>query len=160
MKFFFIKIMIVISSIIPILNNPMSLGFMLISQTLMTIFYMNTITQSSWFIMITFLMMIGGLLILFTYMSSIASNEKFKIKLNMMFMLIIMLIIFDDMMMQQQIKEELTLNKFTMSDLSLMKIYNDKSMLLTILMVLYLLLTMISVTKMVKHYKGPLRNIN
>nr|YP_009731730.1 NADH dehydrogenase subunit 6 [Limassolla lingchuanensis]QHR79697.1 NADH dehydrogenase subunit 6 [Limassolla lingchuanensis] len=160
MKFYFIKIMILISSIIPILNNPMSLGFMLILQTMMTIFYMNTIMQSSWFIMITFLMMIGGLLILFTYMSSIASNEKFKIKLNMMFMLIIMLIIFDDMMMQQQIKEELVLNKFMMSDLSLMKIYNNKSMLLTMLMVLYLLLTMISVTKMVKHYKGPLRNTN
>uniref|UniRef100_UPI003001FC08 NADH dehydrogenase subunit 6 n=1 Tax=Limassolla uncata TaxID=3019672 RepID=UPI003001FC08 len=160
MKFLLTKMMIMIASIIPTLNNPMSLGFMLMMQTIMTILFMNLIMESSWFVMITFLMMIGGLLILFTYMSSMASNEKFKIKLNMMFLLIIIFLMMDEMIMQNQIKETMSLNKFFLSDLSLMKIYNNKSMMLTLMMILYLLLTMISVTKMVKHHKGPLRNIN
>nr|UFK32184.1 NADH dehydrogenase subunit 6 [Limassolla emmrichi] len=160
MKFLIMKIMIVISSIIPMLNNPMSLGLMLITQTILSISFMNKIMESSWFIMITFLMMIGGLLILFTYMSSIASNDKFKLKFNFVLILIILLIILDDMIMHNQIKETLSLNKFLTSNLSLMKIYSGKSMMLTIMMILYLLLTMISVTKMVKHFKGPLRNIN
>nr|QOX09887.1 NADH dehydrogenase subunit 6 [Limassolla sp. XZ-2020] len=160
MKFLLTKMMIMIASIIPTLNNPMSLGFMLMMQTIMTILFMNLIMESSWFVMITFLMMIGGLLILFTYMSSMASNEKFKIKLNMMLLLIIIFLMMDEMIMQNQIKETMSLNKFFLSDLSLMKIYNNKSMMLTLMMILYLLLTMISVTKMVKHHKGPLRNIN
>uniref|UniRef100_UPI003002FB79 NADH dehydrogenase subunit 6 n=1 Tax=Limassolla dispunctata TaxID=3019670 RepID=UPI003002FB79 len=160
MKFIMMKIMIINASIIPILKTPMSLGFMLILQTTTTILFMNKIMESSWFVMITFLMMIGGLLILFTYMSSIASNEKFKTKLKISFILVIALLVSDDMIMQNQIKESLVLNKLFTLDLSLMKIYNNKSMMLTIMLILYLLLTMISVTKMVKHYKGPLRNIN
>uniref|UniRef100_UPI0030012882 NADH dehydrogenase subunit 6 n=1 Tax=Yangisunda ramosa TaxID=3019675 RepID=UPI0030012882 len=162
MKLMTMKLMMIISSLNLVMNNPMSMGMMLMMQTTLIILLLNKIMSSSWFAMITFMMMIGGLLIMFMYMSSIASNEKFKMKANMMIIILIMLtmLISEEMMLESQIKETIeykTTNNFNMS---LTKIYNKKSMMLTIMLVMYLLLTMISVTKLVKHHKGPLRAMN
>nr|YP_009776007.1 NADH dehydrogenase subunit 6 [Mitjaevia protuberanta]YP_010117072.1 NADH dehydrogenase subunit 6 [Gunungidia aurantiifasciata]QJA16317.1 NADH dehydrogenase subunit 6 [Mitjaevia protuberanta]QPM99286.1 NADH dehydrogenase subunit 6 [Gunungidia aurantiifasciata] len=158
MKILIMKIMMIISSVAPFMKNPMSMGFLLLFQTLMMILLMNKMLISSWFAMITFLMMIGGLVIIFTYMSSIASNEKFKIKINLMIVLLISLMIVDEMILENQIKEKQEINFSTNIDLSLIKIYNSKSMFMTIMLVLYLLITMISVSKLVKHHEGPLRS--
>nr|UFK32236.1 NADH dehydrogenase subunit 6 [Aguriahana digitata] len=160
MKMLMIKIMMIFSSITLIMNNPMSMGLILLMQTITVIMFMNKIMISSWFAMITFMMMVGGLLIMFMYMSSIASNEKFKLKINLMIIMLIMVIIHDEMTLSNQINETQELVMTSNFNLSLTKIYNEKSMMLTTMLVLYLLLTMISVTKMVKHHKGPLRAIN
>nr|QZZ18251.1 NADH dehydrogenase subunit 6 [Dikraneura zlata] len=157
MKIFLIKIMMMISSVIFLLKSPMSMGILLLMQTMIMILLINKIMHTSWFTMITFLMMIGGLLILFTYMSSIASNEKFKLKLNLTLILLIMFIMLDEMIPENQINENQNIMFINNMDLSMVKIYNSKSMLITILLVVYLLLTMISVSKIVKHHEGPLR---
>nr|YP_010583049.1 NADH dehydrogenase subunit 6 [Eurhadina cuii]UGN61495.1 NADH dehydrogenase subunit 6 [Eurhadina cuii] len=158
MKFILLKMTMIVSSFMVIMNHPMSMGFMLMLQTITIIAIMNKILSSSWFTMITFMMMIGGLLIMFMYMSSIASNEKFKLKINMTMIIMIMIMIQDEMMIQNQINELQEIMETKNLNLSLTKIYNKKSMLMTMMLVLYLLLTMISVTKMVKHHKGPLRS--
>nr|QUI77268.1 NADH dehydrogenase subunit 6 [Mitjaevia shibingensis] len=158
MKILMMKIMLIISSTSPFIKNPMSMGFLLMSQTMIMILFMNKMLNSSWFTMITFLMMIGGLLIIFSYMSSIASNEKFKIKLNLIVFMLITLLILDEMILENQINEKQEINLVMNMDMSLIKIYNSKSMLMTIMLVLYLLITMISVSKMVKHHDGPLRS--
>nr|YP_010952954.1 NADH dehydrogenase subunit 6 [Empoascanara circumscripta]WMQ52397.1 NADH dehydrogenase subunit 6 [Empoascanara circumscripta] len=158
MKFILMKLMLMISSMTPFTKNPMSLGFLLLTQTMMMIMLINTILLTSWFSMITFLMMIGGLLIIFMYMSSIASNEKFKIKINFSILIIMMILISDEMIMENQMKETQNIMVSFNSDLSLIKLYNEKSMMLTIMMVLYLLITMICVSKIVKHHEGPLRS--
>nr|UBT70834.1 NADH dehydrogenase subunit 6 [Eupteryx gracilirama] len=160
MKSIFIKIMVILSSTTLFMTNPMSMGLILMTQTMMVIIYMNLIMTSSWFSMATFMMMIGGLLIMFMYMSSIASNEKFKMNINIIIIILLMMMITDEMMIEQQINENQELNISNNMNLSLTKIYNNKSMMITIMLVLYLLLTMISVTKMVKHHKGPLRAMN
>nr|YP_010930303.1 NADH dehydrogenase subunit 6 [Apphia nigricarina]WKK49892.1 NADH dehydrogenase subunit 6 [Apphia nigricarina] len=159
MKLMLIKIMIIISMMIVWLKNPMSMGLMLLMQTTLTIFYLNKIMISSWFAMITFLMMIGGLLIIITYMSSVSSNEKFSFNMNLTLLLITMIIYLDEMSLENQIDEnqEMIYMKY-MEQVSMLKLYNKKSFLLTILIVNYLLLTMIVVTKIVKHYKGPFRS--
>nr|QZZ18367.1 NADH dehydrogenase subunit 6 [Yangisunda tiani] len=159
MKLILMKLMMIISTMTLTLNNPMALGFMLMTQTMLMIFIMNKMMSSSWFAMITFMMMIGGLLIMFMYMSSIASNEKFKMKINLMIILMIMIIMTDEMIMENQIYEPMNIG-FMEFNFSLTKFYNKKSMMMTILLVMYLLLTMISVTKLVKHHKGPLRAMN
>nr|WRY72445.1 NADH dehydrogenase subunit 6 [Typhlocyba bilaminata] len=160
MKSFLIKLMVLWSSISITVYNPMSLGMILFAQTTTVILFMNKILYSSWFTMITFMMMIGGLLIMFMYMTSIASNEKFKLKFNLTMLIMIILILFDEMFISNQINETQEIMSTNNFNLSLTKIFNNKSMLMTILLVMYLLLTMISVTKMVKHHKGPLRAIN
>nr|YP_010836074.1 NADH dehydrogenase subunit 6 [Evacanthus bivittatus]QKO00208.1 NADH dehydrogenase subunit 6 [Evacanthus acuminatus]QWC53806.1 NADH dehydrogenase subunit 6 [Evacanthus heimianus]WGC90090.1 NADH dehydrogenase subunit 6 [Evacanthus bivittatus] len=158
MKMLMIKMMMINSLLIIWLKNPMSMGLMLLLQTLIMILFMNKILTSSWFVMITFLMMIGGLLIIISYMSSISSNEKFKFNLNLT-LILIFLIVYLDEMFENQINEmqDLIFMK-SIEQISMIKLYNNKTFLMTILLVNYLLLTMIVISKIVKHYKGPLRS--
>nr|YP_009516557.1 NADH dehydrogenase subunit 6 [Populicerus populi]AYE40968.1 NADH dehydrogenase subunit 6 [Populicerus populi] len=161
MKMSIMKIMLMLISILPTMKTPMSMGMILMTETILMTIFMNKIMKTSWLIMITFLMMIGGLLILFIYMSSLASNEKFKINMKTMFIMVMIFIISEELMQDTQINEQQNILKHEYMDhLSLIKLYNKKSMMITLIMVLYLLLTMIIVTKLVKHYEGPLRSKN
>nr|YP_010736946.1 NADH dehydrogenase subunit 6 [Chinaocerus tubulatus]WEP24833.1 NADH dehydrogenase subunit 6 [Chinaocerus tubulatus] len=161
MKMNIMKIMMMMISILPIMKTPMSMGMMLMTQTMLMTMLMNKTMTTSWLSMITFLMMIGGLLILFIYMSSLASNEKFKINLKMMIIMLMIMWMSEDLMQNMQINEMQALHNIEYTEqLSLNKLYNKKSMTITLITVLYLLLTMITVTKLVKHYEGPLRSKN
>nr|WIM51136.1 NADH dehydrogenase subunit 6 [Extensus latus] len=161
MKILIMKLMMIISSVIPFMINPMSMGLMLLLQTMFMILIMNMMLLSSWFVMITFLMMIGGLLILISYMSSIASNEIFKLNLKMFIVMIMLIILSEDMMNENQINEmQYLTNINSIETISMIKMYNKSSMMLTMLMVSYLLLTMIVVSMIVKHNQGPLRSKN
>nr|WRQ18274.1 NADH dehydrogenase subunit 6 [Onukigallia onukii] len=158
MKLMLLKTMMMISMMSLMMKNPMSMGISLLMQTIVMITLMNKISSSSWFPMITFLMMIGGLMILFMYMSSIASNEKFKMNLKTTMMIIIMMILTDEMMMNMQTSENqsMMMSK-SLESLSMNKLYS-KTFTISMIMVIFLLLTMISISKMVKHYEGPLRS--
>nr|WRQ18170.1 NADH dehydrogenase subunit 6 [Igerna sp.] len=156
MKTFMMKIMLITSTMTLIIKTPMSMGILLLTQTMLAIMLMNKLTTSSWFIMITFLMMIGGLLILFTYMSSIASNEKFKLNMKPFMLLMILITMSDELIIEHQIKENQEFMEQKMEKMSMSKMYS-KTMMMTMMMVLYLLLSMIVIAKMVKHHEGPLR---
>nr|YP_010743028.1 NADH dehydrogenase subunit 6 [Anagonalia emeiensis]WEU75309.1 NADH dehydrogenase subunit 6 [Anagonalia emeiensis] len=159
MKFMMIKLMMMMSMLTTFMNNPLSLGLILLMQTTFMSMLMNKIMFTSWFTMITFLMMIGGLLILFTYMSSIASNEKFKIKMNLTLIMFMIIIIQEEMLIENQTNEIQSMN-MNLEMNSMIKLYNKKSMIMTVILVLYLLLTMIVISKIVKHHEGPLRSKN
>nr|YP_010272352.1 NADH dehydrogenase subunit 6 [Parascaphoidella transversa]UKE80336.1 NADH dehydrogenase subunit 6 [Parascaphoidella transversa] len=157
MKMIMLKFMLMISSVIPILSTPMSMGIFLLIQTSISTMLMAKLMVSSWMPMIMFLMLIGGLLILFMYMSSIASNEKFKPTLMFFLFFTLMLIPFEEMMSENQMNDIQQWN-FPIESITLLKIYNKKTMAITIMVFLYLLLAMISVTKIIKIYSGPLRS--
>nr|WRK21528.1 NADH dehydrogenase subunit 6 [Tartessus sp.] len=157
MKMIMIKMMIMTMSMIPFMKNPMSMGITLIIYTLIVTMMMNKIMLTSWFSMITFLMMIGGLMIIFMYMSSISSNEKFKVNIKLMVAMIVVMTINEEMMLNLQINEKQELMMFPQEQMSMMKLYSKKSLLVMIMLVSFLLMTMISVTKIVMHFKGPLR---
>lgn len=150
----------IFSSISLFLRNPISIGIILILQTITIIIFIRTIIESSWFAISTFIIIIGGLLIMFIYIRRIASNEKFKVKINLTIILIYIIIFYDQIIIEYQINETQNILLTNSFNFSLTKIYNKKSIFLTILLVLYLLLTIIAVTKIVKHHKGPLRAIN
>nr|YP_009469876.1 NADH dehydrogenase subunit 6 [Matsumurasca onukii]AVF91599.1 NADH dehydrogenase subunit 6 [Matsumurasca onukii] len=151
------KFMILVSIMINFIKNPMSMGLMLLFQTLMSIIFINLILKSSWFTMITFLMMIGGLLILIMYLSSIASNEKFKLNINLTMILFMLMFMSDEMLSDWVITENQNLMESSELNISLLKIYNFKSIYVTLMLVIYLLITMVSVSKIVKFFEGPLR---
>nr|UKE80349.1 NADH dehydrogenase subunit 6 [Melanetettix sp. n. XTW-2022a] len=157
MKMTLMKIMIMVSSYIPLMKTPMSLGMLLLMQTFLSTILLVKMLTSSWMTMIMFLMLVGGLLILFMYMSSIASNEKFKMNILMVTGMFILIMPMEELMLDNQImesQETLTL----MEKMAMSKIYNKKGMIITLFTFCYLLLTMIAVTKIVKIYKGPLRS--
>nr|YP_010140062.1 NADH dehydrogenase subunit 6 [Kalasha nativa]QQK57712.1 NADH dehydrogenase subunit 6 [Kalasha nativa] len=160
MKMVMMKAMVSNSTLLMFMKTPMSMGTVLMIQVIMSSIMLNKMGQSAWIMMITFLMMVGGIMILFTYMVSIASNTKFKMKIKMMTTFLIMTTIMDEMMHMQP-QENMQLEKEETNEvMSMIKLYNKKSTMITIVMMLYLLLTMISITKIVKHHKGPLRKKN
>nr|YP_010757410.1 NADH dehydrogenase subunit 6 [Aconurella montana]WEU77753.1 NADH dehydrogenase subunit 6 [Aconurella montana] len=159
MKFLMIKIIMAISTLIMFLKTPMSMGVLLLTQTTLATLLICKMALSSWMSMVMFMMFIGGLLILFMYMSSIASNEKFKPSLKLVFVLIMIITPTEEMFMEIQTNEMMSSN-MKMDMISMSKIYNKKTMMMTLFLFLYMLLSMISVTVIVKMFKGPLRAKN
>nr|YP_010879009.1 NADH dehydrogenase subunit 6 [Batracomorphus matsumurai]WHE42661.1 NADH dehydrogenase subunit 6 [Batracomorphus matsumurai] len=161
MKLILMKCIIMNSSMLIKLNNPLSISVALIMKTLMISILMNLMSQNSWLSMMFFLMMVGGLLIMFSYMTSIVSNEKFKFNINLTIILMMLLIPMESnlfLILTNENQEMLTSN--SMMELMLMKMYNKKSLFMLIFMVIYLLITMIMVSKMIMKNLGPLRSKN
>nr|YP_010478374.1 NADH dehydrogenase subunit 6 [Nesophrosyne sp. 15 GMB-2012]UVI59818.1 NADH dehydrogenase subunit 6 [Nesophrosyne sp. 15 GMB-2012] len=158
MKILFMKIMIMISTYSLTLKTPMSMGIMLLILTaISTILLAQTLT-TAWVPMIMFLMFVGGLLILFMYMSSIASNEKFTTNISLMMIPIIVIMTPMESMLVEGFMNENLLSTMLVDTISMIKIYNKKTFIITIFMFMYLLMAMIVVTKIIKIFKGPLRS--
>nr|ATD53022.1 NADH dehydrogenase subunit 6 [Deltocephalinae sp. EMHAU-2015-Zz052318] len=156
MKMITIKIMMMISSSILFMKTPMSMGSLLLTQTFLSTILLTKMLPSSWMPLIMFLMLVGGLLILFMYMSSIASNEKFMMNSKFIIMMVILIIPIEELVFNSLSMETLSSTIFTES-ITMNKIFNMGGMMVTILMFCYLLLTMIAVTIIIKIFKGPLR---
>ncbi|MGL5470365.1 MAG: NADH-quinone oxidoreductase subunit J [Shewanella sp.] len=61
------------------LRHPIGLGLALIVHTLLVSAATGLVGGHFWFSYILFLVFLGGVLVLFIYMTSLASNEKFEI---------------------------------------------------------------------------------
>nr|YP_010478239.1 NADH dehydrogenase subunit 6 [Nesophrosyne sp. 281 GMB-2012]UVI59683.1 NADH dehydrogenase subunit 6 [Nesophrosyne sp. 281 GMB-2012] len=158
MKILLMKFMIIFSSYTLVLKTPMSMGIMLLVLTSTSTILMAHILTTAWIPMIMFLMFIGGLLILFMYMSSIASNEKFSTNILLtMIPIIAMTMPMEGVMVETMMDESLS-SCMLIDGISMTKIYNKKTFIITIFMFMYLLMSMIVVTKIIKIFKGPLRS--
>nr|UXW88440.1 NADH dehydrogenase subunit 6 [Henosepilachna vigintioctomaculata] len=157
--------MMTFSLILIFLKHPLSLGFFILIQTIL-ISMMMGMFYNFWYSYILFLIMIGGLLILFIYMTSIASNEKFKS--NFYLILNFSLIIFSTMV--NSIQQKLNLNNFLYKNI--LTNQNDSNYFLSMtkflifpqnkifmFSIFYLLISMIASIKICKLNFGPLRQI-
>nr|YP_010563162.1 NADH dehydrogenase subunit 6 [Demonax pseudonotabilis]UYX61168.1 NADH dehydrogenase subunit 6 [Demonax pseudonotabilis] len=147
-----------------LLNHPLSFGMVLLLQTLLMSLITGMINQSFWFSYILFLIMVGGMLILFIYMTSIASNEKFnfsvKMTLSMMFLFSISLILmFTDKMMTNMKMINWEQESFPLNKLSLSKYINIPNNMIMMMVIVYLLITLIMVVKITNIKQGPLRQM-
>nr|AMH85705.1 NADH dehydrogenase subunit 6 [Ocyptamus sativus] len=155
------------------MNHPLSMGIMLLIQTMMICCISGLMTKSFWFSYILFLIFVGGMLVLFIYVTSLASNEMFTLSMKMLmllminFMIMSILMIFMDKMilMFNSLNNEMTsislLNSYIMENtLNLNKLYNYPTNIITILLINYLLITLIATVKITKLFYGPLRTMN
>nr|QHE65396.1 NADH dehydrogenase subunit 6 [Paralaevicephalus gracilipenis] len=157
MKPILLKILMVISTTISFTNTPLSMGMLLLFHTTMATMLISYINKSSWMSMVMFLMFVGGLLILFMYMSSIASNEKFSPNIKVMIMAVMLILPIEELLMETQLNDPLM--NFSNNEMTtLMKLFNKKTFLMTILMFVYMYLTMIVITNIIKIHSGPLRS--
>nr|AMW67953.1 NADH dehydrogenase subunit 6 [Stenobiella sp. YW-2016] len=154
------------------MNNPLSMGLNLMIQTIIISMICGMMNYTYWFSYILFLIMIGGMLVLFIYVTSLASNELFifnsKNFINMILMFMMTFFIY------YLIKENNTYinNKYDMLNLNklnlmnennsfnLIKLYNNPTMNITLMMINYLLLTLVIVVKITNINYGSLRKSN
>nr|YP_010528210.1 NADH dehydrogenase subunit 6 [Scythropia crataegella]UXW64404.1 NADH dehydrogenase subunit 6 [Scythropia crataegella] len=173
MKIFLFMTMISISIIMYFLNNPLSMGMMILIQTLLTCLFSGMIINTYWFSYILFLTFLGGLLVLFIYVTSIASNELFfysNNKMMMFFTLILFNFIINLLYMNNiswmnfNFNEEMTIffknfNYFNNENkIDLSKMYNNQNFMLMLMMIIYLFITLLSVIKITNIFYGPLRS--
>nr|YP_009294939.1 NADH dehydrogenase subunit 6 [Filhollianassa ceramica]ANW37033.1 NADH dehydrogenase subunit 6 [Filhollianassa ceramica]AOH05875.1 NADH dehydrogenase subunit 6 [Filhollianassa ceramica] len=145
-------------------SHPLSLGLILLFQTCLVCVASGLMSLSFWFSYILFLVFLGGLLVLFIYVASLASNEFFSFRSEVfamftVFVVSVLLIAIMDMM-----GFSLSVNYMnsemvsTPSDLYFSKtIYSESVMTFTLFIVFYLLLTLFVVVEITGNYFGPLR---
>nr|UFR82835.1 NADH dehydrogenase subunit 6 [Eudicella tetraspilota euthalia] len=149
------------------LSHPLSMGLMLLLQTTLIALIMGLFNLNFWYSYIMFLIMIGGMLVLFIYMTSVASNEKFKFSIKITLFSLMMMTIFMSLFLftdhfipniSNMYEDTLTFNSVFI--LSLNKFLNYPMVMILLLMIIYLLITLIAIVKITNMKKGPLRQMN
>nr|YP_010326853.1 NADH dehydrogenase subunit 6 [Athetis thoracica]UNP54107.1 NADH dehydrogenase subunit 6 [Athetis thoracica] len=172
-KFILSLMLIIISFFMLFLNNPISMGLMILIQTLLTCLLSGMLIKTYWFSYILFLTFLGGLLVLFIYVSSIASNELFKSLINFkkLFFFFILLMFFIQIIyinniswMNFSINSDMD-NFFNLSlffnnenKINLSKLYNNQTFLIMMMLVIYLFITLIAIVKITNIFYGPIRS--
>nr|YP_010744972.1 NADH dehydrogenase subunit 6 [Trioza frangulae]WET58372.1 NADH dehydrogenase subunit 6 [Trioza frangulae] len=152
-----LSFMMILSSIMMNFLHPLPLGLMILIQTILICFITRILTFSSWMPLTMFLVMVGGLMIIFIYVASVCSNKKFnmiKTKLYLFYTFIPLVIIFN---------QSLPINFFDSIQLSdnfnfeFIKLFMPVNLSSSMFMFLYLLIALIIMVNLLNVSKGPLR---
>nr|ANJ70296.1 NADH dehydrogenase subunit 6 [Acilius sulcatus] len=171
MYFLMLMFNLILTMIFLFLNHPMSMGLVLMLQTILIALMTGLFSYSFWFSYILFLIMIGGMLILFIYMTSLASNEMFNfskkimiVSLTFIIMIIILTFMIDNSLINSLFKNSNIIEFYNNmifykneNIISLNNIYNKPNFMITLMLINYLFLTLIAVVKITNMNYGPLR---
>nr|YP_010564367.1 NADH dehydrogenase subunit 6 [Laelia coenosa]UYX62390.1 NADH dehydrogenase subunit 6 [Laelia coenosa] len=175
-KLILTSFILLLSLIMLLLKNPLSMGLMILLQTLLTCMLSGMFIKTYWFSYILFLTFLGGLLVLFIYVSSIASNELFMPFYNKnfyFFFLMILLLIFILFFMNNLFFMNLSFNSdmnnmFNINNMiynsysnsiNLNKLYNNHTFMIMLMLMIYLLISLIAIVKITNIFYGPLRSM-
>nr|YP_010183919.1 NADH dehydrogenase subunit 6 [Lispe assimilis]QVG62683.1 NADH dehydrogenase subunit 6 [Lispe assimilis] len=154
------------------MNNPLSMGLTMLIQTLLISLIISFTNTSSWFSYILFLTFLGGLLILFIYTASFSSNETFNFNFKEISMFMMMNLFFLIISMYLMTKYpnllsnlmNLEMNQISKQTIFLMEnsklmiqLYKYQSLMLTMMMILFLLISMTIINKISNPFFGTFR---
>nr|YP_010866004.1 NADH dehydrogenase subunit 6 [Panorpa curva]WGT92288.1 NADH dehydrogenase subunit 6 [Panorpa curva] len=173
-QFLFLSLSVIFSFIFTQMNHPLAMGLVLLIQTLLICMINGLITKTFWFSYILFLVFLGGMLILFIYMTSLASNEMFNFSSKLTFLIIFIVMIsiimfffidqnlwiFNFMNFDMENLTKISFLNMNENSLNLTKLYNFPTSFMTIVLINYLFLTLIVVVKITNIFYGPLRQKN
>nr|YP_010865978.1 NADH dehydrogenase subunit 6 [Cerapanorpa dubia]WGT92263.1 NADH dehydrogenase subunit 6 [Cerapanorpa dubia] len=173
-QFLFLSLSMIFSFIFTQMNHPLAMGLILLIQTLLICMISGLVTKTFWFSYILFLVFLGGMLILFIYMTSLASNEMFTFSFKLTFIAIFSIMtsimmffiidqnlwIFNFMNFDMEIMNKISFLNMNENSLNLTKLYNFPTSFITIMLINYLFLTLIVIVKITNIFYGPLRQKN
>nr|YP_009480303.1 NADH dehydrogenase subunit 6 [Reticulinasus faini]AIZ58554.1 NADH dehydrogenase subunit 6 [Reticulinasus faini] len=140
MKLIMILIMCFISS-----THPILMILTMIMTSLMLNMYMYMYIKHSWFLLIITLLILGGLLVIFLYITSLTPNKKFNMKKIIFFTPLIILIENQNLIMNCN------------SNNQIMNLFTPNSLLMLILTLSYLILSLISIMNLIQSNMIPLK---
>nr|AYQ18942.1 NADH dehydrogenase subunit 6 [Discolomatidae sp. 4 ACP-2013] len=159
-----IKFLIFNSIILLFINHPLTMGMCLLIQTITMTLIMGYMYLNFWYSYMLLIIMIGGMLILFMYMTSVASNEIFSNFNNFFKFFFIYMISFS--IINQFIDTFIMNNNYFFNFINsfnnyynINKFLNFPSNLTLLLIMTFLLLTMIIIVNIINKNKGPLRQM-
>nr|YP_010709561.1 NADH dehydrogenase subunit 6 [Rhagonycha tibetana]WCS40157.1 NADH dehydrogenase subunit 6 [Rhagonycha tibetana] len=162
----FLVLIIVFIAMIPLfISHPLTMGLTLLIQTILIALITGFMSFNFWISYLLFLVMVGGMLILFMYMTSIASNEKFifsKFLMILTFMYFSMSMIFwilksDQIIYWMKNSDSMELLKFSLYEYSPNKYFINNSKFILIILIIYLFITLIAIVNISSNNFGPLR---
>nr|AWV83819.1 NADH dehydrogenase subunit 6 [Tettigades auropilosa]AWV83832.1 NADH dehydrogenase subunit 6 [Tettigades auropilosa]AWV83845.1 NADH dehydrogenase subunit 6 [Tettigades auropilosa] len=156
--------MIFFTLMITLAKHPLSMGCALLLETILASLTCSLNMSTYLISYVLFLIFIGGMLILFMYMSSIASNEKFYmlnvLSIVIMMIISILIVIKLNLSLEYNMYND-NLNSLELhSSLTMNKLYSLPSGMLTLMMVIYLLFTLVVVSNIIGMKSSPLRSYN
>nr|AXI98568.1 NADH dehydrogenase subunit 6 [Pseudoniphargus elongatus] len=145
-------------------KSPLFLSLIIIVQTITIAIIVNILTLSSWFSFMLLMIYLSGMMIVFIYVSSMASNEFFPLKYSkLMAFVILSIILLTSIFMSNYHPKSDYINILNL-DLTQTTIFKTAKMfakplfMMTILLIIYLLLAMIMVVKNSSFSSGPMRS--
>nr|YP_009122991.1 NADH dehydrogenase subunit 6 [Strigamia maritima]AJK90875.1 NADH dehydrogenase subunit 6 [Strigamia maritima] len=134
------------------MSHPVAITISIIAQTIMTALMISIMYQTPWFSYILFLIFLGGMLILFSYITSLTANMTFKANTAPMvappaIMLWLLLTI--------NLKADTINNQST--QLMINKLFHQ-DMKTTMILALFLLIILLIAVKITTAHKGPLQS--
>nr|AZL93461.1 NADH dehydrogenase subunit 6 [Prosevania sp. ZJUH_2016031] len=154
-----ILISILLIPLTKFLINPFYLSLTLLTFNFLVIFNMNMLINNFWFSYISFLILIGGLMILFMYFTSISPNilHKSYKKIWMILFFILLMKLNHSHTYSPSINST---NKIYFFEFNQMSIYNNMNWYLSMFFICYLLIMLILVIKWNLKFKKPIRSFN
>nr|YP_009020450.1 NADH dehydrogenase subunit 6 [Engaeus cunicularius]CDN85539.1 NADH dehydrogenase subunit 6 [Engaeus cunicularius] len=165
--YFSLPLILTLSLIFAHLTHPLSMGVTLLIQTILICLLTGLFNPCFWFSYILFLIFLGGMLILFIYVASLASNEPFKLHFlwssllgaTMFFSLYLLWsdplpFLMDFFLTSSEMTFQTKMN-FSLTSTS--TLFASPSFYLTSFMIMYLLLTLLVAVKIMSLSSGPLR---
>nr|UXW93591.1 NADH dehydrogenase subunit 6 [Athalia sikkimensis] len=148
-------------------KTPLLMLLFLITQTLLITMMTTLMNSSSWHSYILFLILIGGLLILFIYINSLIPNQKINFKLPLMYIyctsLIMIILLLNNNYYSYSNNPEtenffyMELNPNFLIKLIMNKMYNKPTNFTMFLLMNYLLWTLMIAVKIININMGPIR---
>nr|AKM70076.1 NADH dehydrogenase subunit 6 [Myzus persicae] len=154
---------LIMAIMLTMMKSPISSNLIILIQTMTLTMMINLINKTAWISFMIFILYIGGLMIIFLYISSIAFNElninkNYK---NMIFKLIIiffMLMYFKMSLNMENMNYE---NKFMFEDnFYLLNMFMMPNNLMIYMIMFILFFMLILIIWMLKINKGPIRQKN
>nr|YP_010535529.1 NADH dehydrogenase subunit 6 [Ornithodoros erraticus]UYB78285.1 NADH dehydrogenase subunit 6 [Ornithodoros erraticus]UYB78298.1 NADH dehydrogenase subunit 6 [Ornithodoros erraticus] len=142
------KLLLILATLFLSSLHPISMLMIMISTTIYLTLMIYMVMKHSWLSLIITLLMLGGLLVIFLYITSLTPNKKFILSKKMFFALmpLSLLINFN--------------NSFytNFSNLTTLSIFDIDKTPMLFLMLIYLLLTLLVIMKMINSMLSPLKS--
>nr|UEK24796.1 NADH dehydrogenase subunit 6 [Potamanthellus edmundsi] len=169
--YLFIGLTSIVGLMFCFMTHPLAMGLILLLQTTLTAITSGLMAPSFWFSYILFLVFLGGMLVLFIYVTSLASNEMFSFSPKMIifsYIFMTTMFLFFFLMDPSLFNYFLTIlndnNNLLMHDNMIwtltLKLYSSTSYIITSILIFYLFLTLIAVVNITQIQEGPLRTFN
>nr|YP_009513837.1 NADH dehydrogenase subunit 6 [Pseudoniphargus stocki]AXH38228.1 NADH dehydrogenase subunit 6 [Pseudoniphargus stocki] len=153
---------ITLSMMFLVQSPPLLLSLVIILQTIILASIISMYTMTSWFSFMLLMIYLSGMMIVFIYVSSMASNELFQLNTSHSYYFSFFLVTFMALSGPHISPPSNNMNLLDLSLLQIpitktMKMYSKSLFTMTILLIIYLLLTMIMVVKTTSFSEGPMR---
>nr|QQQ88929.1 NADH dehydrogenase subunit 6 [Hyalella franciscae] len=141
------------------LSTPLSLGALVVVFSFFVSMSMFLLCPSPWFSFLLFMLFLSGMMIIFIYVSSLASNE---LHFYSPYFFILGLFWVSPIFLKNEMNKLMFMNELSVASMDnyfiMHKMYSFSVCLFTMVMIVYLLITLIVVVKNSTMVEAPLRS--